>query len=217
MKRYLIVFLAVLFAFGIASARKKDKAGRIENGVYNDNVYGFSMVIPDEWDSSIKKEEDPIRLILTKKQYDIPTQFQYAPNYTKAPKVTVLVDTTSMKLDWFVDSLLNDKYGSKQKKKILQNLEILYGDYVPKKNSKVSFGSTEGILISGERRYTIQVQRAGYESDKADVVTDYFGGSVFFAKKGNQLIMIHFICEKRYFSTLDQVFMKLLNGFTLTK
>lgn len=215
MKRLLIAFLMVSLAFNVAAARKKNKAGEIEDGVYYDKKHDFSLVIPDEWDTSIKKDKSKLRLVLTKKQYDIPTHFQHAPSYTKVPKVIVYVDEIPMRLDWFVDSLLSDKYKSKKKKKMLEQFEILYGDYMPKKRSKMSVDDIEGIRICGERRYTIQVQRAGSEADKADVVSDFFGGSVFFTKVGDTLIAFHFICEKRYYKVLEQDFVNLLNGFKL--
>lgn len=214
MKRLLIAFIMVGLVFNIAGARKKDKAGKIDKGVYFDKKHDFSLVIPKEWNASIKKSKSKTRLILTKKQYDIPTQFQHAPSYTQVPRVTVYVDTTSMKLSWFIDSLLSDKYKSKQKSKMLQEFQILFGDYRPRKRSKMSVGKVDGIRIAGERRYTIQVQRAGPDADKADVVTDFFGGSMFFTKKDNQIYIFHFICEKRYFKDIEQDFVKLLKGFS---
>jgi len=213
MKTLLNAFLMTALVFNIAAARKKNKAGKIEEGVYYDKKHNFSLVIPDEWNSSIKKDKSKLRLTLIKKQYDIPTHFQHAPDYTKIPKVIVYVDNITMPLNWFVDSLLSDKYKSKQKKEMLPKLEILYGEFIQYKRAKISIGDIKGIKISGERLYRLEVQKAGTQADKADVVSDFYGGSIFLTKVEDTLIIFHFICEKRYFTVLEQSFIKLLKGF----
>jgi hypothetical protein len=217
MKKILIAILLAVFTFGISDAKKKDLAGDVENGVYTDATHNFSLAFPDAWNYSIKKSKSDVRLILSKKQYDIPIQFQHAPNYTTIPKVTVYVDTTSLPLEQFVDSLLSDKYKSKQKNDIISELKILYGNFQIKKKSKFAVGDLNGYRISAQLRYTIQVQRAGSESDKGDVVTDFYGGSIFFAKDGNNIYMLHLFCEWRYFDVLDQDFSKIVDSFKLLK
>ncbi|UCD16890.1 MAG: hypothetical protein JSV44_10590 [Candidatus Zixiibacteriota bacterium] len=213
MKRLIITLILVAMAFSVAGARKKNKAGSVKDSTYTDSKFGFSLVIPDAWKYNIKKNKSDTRLILTKKNYEIPTHFQHAPNYTTVPKVTVLVDTTSLSVKLFVDSLLSDNFKSKQKKSILAEFPLLFGDFQLKKRAKMSIGDAEGVRISGQQQYTIQVQRSGSESNLGDVVTDFYGGSVFFAKQENIIVMMHFICEWRYYQSLDQEFNRLIEGF----
>ena len=205
MKRLVIALLMVGLVFGIADAKKKKaKAGKFDDGVYTDKSYDFSLTISeDAWNISIKKDNSPIRLVLAKKVFDIPIAYMQDPGYTKTPKVTVYVDTTSWSTKMFVDSLLGPAYKSDQKKKVLQNCEILYGDYTPKRNSKLQIGDIEGVMISGELKYTKQIP---------DVITDFYGGAVFFAKQGNNLYIFHMICENKYFSTEYEDFVRLLEG-----
>jgi len=214
MKKVMILLLMVVFAVGIADARKrKSKAGEISDSVYTDNKYNFSLVISDKWDTSIKKDDSKVRLILIKKQYDIPNEYRHAPTYTQVPKVIVYVDTSSLPTPVFVDSLISDKFKSGQKNEMLQEFKLLFGDFVPEKRSKMSVGDVEGIKVSGERRYTLNVQRQGIDGDRADLVTNYYGGSLFFIKKENTLIIFHFICEKVYFTAEDADFTKLIESF----
>lgn len=218
MRKFLIIVMASALFFSISEAgKKKDLAGKIENGVYTDDTYNFSLAIPKGWDSNIKKEKSPVRLALIKKQYDVPKQFQHAPSYTTVPRITVYVDTTSLTTDQFIDSLLSDKCQSKQKNYILSEFKVLYGDFMLKKRSKMPIGDSSGIKITGQTRYTIELQRAGTESDKADVVTDFWGGSLFFIKDGNNIIMMQLICEWRYFDVLEEEFTGILNGFKIVK
>ena len=205
MKRLVIALIMVALVFGIADARKKkSKAGEFDDGVYTDGKFNFSMVIPEDvWNISIKKDKSQIRLILTKKVFDIPIAYTQDPGYTKTPKVTVYVDTTSWSAKMFVDSLLNSEYKSDQKKEVLQNCEILFGDYTPKRNSKLQIGEIQGVMISGEQKYTKQIP---------DVITDFYGGAIFFAKQDQTLYIFHMICENKYFATEYEDFVKLLEG-----
>ena len=105
MKRFLITVLMMVLVFSFASARKTSKkAGKITDGVFLDQKYEFSLGVPDEWNSTIKKDKSNIRFVLSKKQYDIPMAFQASPTYTKIPKITVYADTSTVNLDIFVEN-----------------------------------------------------------------------------------------------------------------
>lgn len=217
MKKFLIAGLALLFVVNFADGRppRAKKAGDIEDGVYTDNAYGFQVSIPEGWDGSVKKEDSYVRLVISKNEYEIPMQFQHAPAYTQVPKITVIADTTSWPLPIFVDSVMASEYDSDQKKDILEETPILFGDFQQKRKGQMVVGDLKGMMVTGRQQYTIQVQRAGSESDKADVVTDYKGGSVFFARNpdNNTLVVINFICEDRYYDHLEDEFEKILNTF----
>jgi len=213
MKKVVVACVLVALICNVALARKKDKAGSVKDNVFTDLKYGYSLDISDEWKYSIKKNKDNTRLILTQKNYEIPTHFLHAPNYTTVPKVTIIVDTTSLPIKLFVDSLLLENVKSKQRKSILAEFPLLYGDFQLKKRAQMSIGEVEGVRITGQQQYTIQVQRQGSQSNLGDVVTDFYGGSVFFAKVDDEhIILFHFICEWRYYESLDPVFEKLLEG-----
>ena len=223
-KRLLITFLILMLCIGIAGARKTSKAGKITDGIYTDAKNNFSFDIGDDWDTSIKKGKKPVRMTLIKKEYDIPMHFSHAPTYTTIPKITVYADTTSLGLKQFVDSLLSDNYKSSQKRAILSEFKLLFGDFTLKKNSKKVIGDLVGHKISGEQKYSIRVSSAGAGGDEMagsfgdyDVISDFYAGSVFFAKQGNTIVMMHFICESRYFDTLDLDFEKIIQTFKFTK
>ncbi len=219
-KRLLITFIVLVLAVNIAGARKTSKAGKITDGTYTDAKYNFSFSIGSDWDTSIKKGKKPVRITLIKKEYDIPMHFSHAPTYTTIPKITIFADTSSVSLKQFVDSLLADKYKTSQKKAIMAEFKLLYGDYTAKKNSKKIIGDLVGHKISGEQKYSIRVSSAGAGGDEMsgsfgdyDVVSDFYAGSVFFAKQGNTIVMMHFICESRYFDMLDLDFEKIIKTF----
>ena len=84
----------------------------------------------------------------------------------------------------------------------MEECEILYGDYVPKKRAKMSVGDVNGILIAGEKEYTIQIP---------EWVTDYHSGALFFAKNKDNILIFYFISEKLYFDDLFEDFMGIIN------
>ena len=104
-------------------------------------------------------------MVLTKKVFDIQIDYTRDPGYTKTPKVTVYVGKTDWSAKMFVDSLLSDDYKSDLKKDILHNCcEILFGVYIPKRNSKIQIGDNAGMLISGELQYTNQIPGSSDQS-----------------------------------------------------
>ncbi len=223
-RRIFIGLFGVLLLVNLAGAKKIEKAGKIADGTYIDSEFGFSFEVPDEWDSSIKKDKSAVRIALTKKEYDIPLHFQHVPSYTTIPKITVYADTTSLALNQFIDSLLSDKYSTSQKKNILGEFKILFGDFQLKKNAKKIVGDLAGWKISGEQKYTVRVTSSGNAGDETsgsfgeyDVITDFYGGSVFFAKYGKTIIMMHFICEARYFASMDLEFDDIVKSFKFVK
>lgn len=217
MKQLLIALLLTTLIFSAAEGRKQDKSGEVINNTYTDGNYPFKITFGDVWKHTVKKDNDNIRLILTQKKYDIPPAYTHAPNYTTVPKITVLVDTTSLPLDMFVDSLLSNAYKSDQKKSIISEFPILVGDYQMKKRFKTSAGGAEGTQILAQLKYTISVQGSGSGSDRGEIVTDFQGGSIFFVKKDNNIYMMHFIGEWRYFDSLQKDFAEVIKGFEFTK
>ncbi len=216
MKSLLIAICLVALGFSIGAAKKKDLAGTVENGVYTDDTYKVSLNVPDAWDYSIKKSKSPVRVILLKKQYDIPIQFQNAQSYVTVPRVVLYIDTTSLTVDQFVDSLLTEKYKSKQKNEILSAFQSLYGNIQLKKRAKIT-GDIPGIRIATQLKYTKEVPRGGSSADQADVVSDFYGGSIFFTKDGDNIIMLQLVCEWRYFTSLEQDFVGIVNGLKIIK
>ncbi len=213
MKRIVIALMMVILTFGLADARKKDKSGAIKDGTFIDKKYNFSLDIPGAWDTSVKKNKNNTRIVLIRKEYEVPIHFQHYPAYTTIPKITIYADTSSLDINRFVDSILADKYKSKQKKNIMAEFKLLFGDFVLKKRGKMKAGNLSGIRIAGEQRYTIQVQQQGTDADKADIVTEFYGGSVYFVRQGDIIVMFHFICENLYFDAMEKEFIDIVKTF----
>ena len=116
MKNLLIVTL--FLAFGISTAlagRVKELSGTVENNVFKDKKYNFSLTLNDDWKYTLQKNEENFRLLLTQRNYDIPSGYISAPDYTQIPRIVLWTDTTSLNAFGFLDSLVSNTWRSGQK------------------------------------------------------------------------------------------------------
>ncbi|MCK4462358.1 MAG: hypothetical protein KAW46_11180, partial [candidate division Zixibacteria bacterium] len=146
MKRLLVILLALLVMIPAVSARrKKAKAGKVTDNVFVDVKYGFQIDLPDDWKYKVGYDKSHFRLFLIQKNYEVPPDYQDAPDYTQVPRIVIWVDTTTLGAAAFIDSLVSQTYRSDQKKDILKEFELLNESsvgsrYVPEP-TELSFSS----------------------------------------------------------------------------
>lgn len=209
MKRLIcLMSMGLLLFTAIAPPVLAAKAGEIKDDVYTDGLHKFSVSIPTGWASTVKSDKSPLRLVLTHKSYAVPQQFQGNPEYAQIPTIAVLVDTTSLTVDQFVDSLLDGKYKSKQKSFFLKNMPLIAKTHDVLKRSPVTIGDVKAIAMEVRQAYTVEVAQAG--SDFADVVQDYKSGKIYLMVRNGYVFIVHGICEYKlnstYSGTFDVVF-----------
>ncbi len=202
MKRLLLLVMVLLLAVPTVEARKKkDKAGKMVGSVYQDKKYDFKLTVHENWKARIEKNKSNFRLILTQRKYGTPSDYADAPDYTKVPRVAVFVDTSSMGVFPFVDSLLSEGYKSEQKKTLLKEFEFLNEpEIIPKGRSRIEVGGESGLIWKGQSKYIKEVQTsAGAVGGKR--VYGSYGGAILAAKnkKTNTIVLFHLMCEWEYF------------------
>jgi len=73
MKKILLgILIALLIVPAVDARRKTPKAGKIDDGVFTDRKYGYSLTLSDEWDSRVRKDKEDFRLSLIRRNYGIP-------------------------------------------------------------------------------------------------------------------------------------------------
>lgn len=212
MKRVICLASVCLFLITVIAAPVlAKKAGEIKEDVYTDGLYKFSVKVPAGWASTVKDEKSPLRMVLTHKSYAVPQQFQGNPDYAQIPTITVLVDTTSLTVDQFIDSLLDGKFKSKQKSFFLKNMQLIAKPHDVLKRSPITVGDAKGIAMEVRQAYTVEVAQSG--SDMADVVQDYKSGQIYLTVRNGHVYVIHGICEYKlnltYKGTFDAFFASL--------
>ncbi len=210
-----VCLISICLALMVTTAwagRKKDKAGSVENGVYTDDSYSFSLTLPQNWKSKIYNDKDNIRLSMTQSNFEVPNDYIKTPEHTKVPRITVFSDTTSMSLMDFIDSLVSSSYKSGQKKEMLKEFEILHsgplGDanvqpVSPRRRSPITVGEQQGVIWSGQSKYIkeISVSASSVGGKRVDAA---YGGSILALKKDRTIVVFHLICEWLYFPALDK-------------
>lgn len=217
MKRLIIIGLALLIAAPSIDARRKSaKSGTLENGVFTDAEYGFQLTVPDSWKAKLGKEKDDVRLLLTKRNYDIPADYIDVPDYTQIPMVTVYVDTTTLGEHAFLDSLLSPDFNSDQKKGILKEFSILNErDLVPKKRSRLEIGGEAGLLWTAEAKYMKEIQTSMGSASGMRVRRSY-GGAVAAVKKDNMIVLFHVMTEYEYFDPIMAEVSQIIQSLKFT-
>lgn len=225
MKRLIIILAALLIAAPLTFARKpKSKSGNIENNVFTDKKHNFKITILDDWKYSIRKNKDVFRIVLTKKNYEIPPDYLNSPDYTMVPRITLWVGEETMSPFQFIDSLLSDSYKSDNKKEIEKEFDILHdniseqGDIRQKlstrKKKALEIGGKKAFLWTGQMIYRKDIAESA-SSIGGKRVNGKYGGAIVIIKEKNQIFAFHLICEWNYFETNLSQFMKVVTSFKL--
>ncbi len=206
MRRFVIsivtIFL-VLFLFSMPVMAKK--AGEVEDNIFTDSEYGFSLEVPQGWAYKIYSAKKPERIAMDQKSYPVPQAYQGGnEDYAQIPMIIVLADTTSLGVDQFVAKMLDSEFDSKQKKYFMRRLRLISGQYEELKRKEVSIQDVKSIQLYARQQYTTEVPQRG--SDKADVYTDFKAGVVFFYVRDGHVFIIHMIYEYQFNAQYSDLF-----------
>lgn len=227
MKKLIIAALAISFLIPSIDARRpKPRAGDVDNNVYTDKTYEFKLTVPDDWKSTVKLEDDNFRLMLVKKNYETPAYYASAPENTYVPRISVYIGEAPMGPFEYIDSLLSHSYGTDQKNEILREFEIM--------NEGLTGSGTERMEISPRSRRALEVN--GHLGSLWTAQVNYFrtitlsasaqaarriqgtwGGAVFAVKNGDQMLMMHMMCEWNFFESNLETFVKVINSLEWEK
>ncbi len=116
----------MLICVKVADARrKKEVAGSVTDGVYQDNRFGFKMTSGKLADRGSKKDEDNFRLILTQKNYGSAARLSVGSGlYLHSPPGDLCgyVQSEPVRRCW---THCGAPFKSKQKKEIMSEFEFL--------------------------------------------------------------------------------------------
>jgi hypothetical protein len=212
MRRHLSRVLILVFVLSLVSLPvQAKKAGIIEDNVYTDNDYGFSFTVPNGWSDNIKKSKYALRVSLEQTSAVPPRHFQGDKrDYMQIPDIKVIVDTTSLSPEEFIDMLLNSEFKSKQKKALLKYLKLISKPHEIQKRSKVTFAGQPSTVLEARQAYSMEVSSRG--SDRADVVNDYKTGSIFCTVRDGKVYIFHLICEYQTGGPIMKLFSEMISG-----
>lgn len=212
MKRLLVLAILVLIAApGPFARKKKAKTGTVKDGVFTDAKHNFSLSLPEGWRYKTQKSKSNYRLILTQRQFEIPSYYIDAPDYTYVPKIVIWTDTTSHSPFDFVDSLLSETHSSEQKKDIFKEFEILYpastsestirDKVAPRRRKVTTIAGQKGIIWKGKVIYRKEVALSSSSSGGKRIIGAW-GGAIVAVKKDDLIVMFHVMCEWENFENI---------------
>ena len=209
-KRKLTLALALLLTLSlIGIPAQAKKAGEIKNDVYTDLEYNFSFNTPAGWSAKIGNTGKVLRIGLDQTSAVPPRHFQGdLRDYMQIPTIRVLVDTTSLSVDAFIDKLLDPNFKSKQKTGLMKYLTLLGKNPEIQKRSNITFADIKATTLEARQAYSMEVSTRG--SDRADVVNDYKYGSIFFSVRDGRIYIFHMICEYQTSGPLINIFNSLI-------
>lgn len=77
----------------------------------------------------------------------------------------------------------------------------------------MTLGGERGIVWNAQMKYTQDVTLS-QASRSGKTVHSAYGGSIVGIRKGNQIVVIHLICEWPYFPQVQEEMMTMINTFT---
>lgn len=200
MKKLLLLGLILLLVAPTADARRKGKkAGEITGNVYRDNDYGYELTIHENWKAKVGKEGENVRLVLTQRNYSVPTDYLDAKDYTQIPEVVVFVDTSSLSAHVFIDSLVSPNFKSGQKSEILKDFAILTEpELVPMQRTRMEIGGQSGLLWKAQAKYRKDVQTSS-TSTSGKTVRRSYGAAIAAVKVDKYIVLFQVMSEWEFF------------------
>ncbi len=207
-----IIISSLLFALltpAINARPKKPKSGTVKDRVFADSKYDFKLQLPEGWKYKTTKAKDNFRLILTKNNFEIPSRYVSAPDYTMTPRIVLWVSESSLSPFEFLDSLLSDSHKSDQKSELLKEFDILNDriseggntreKIVPKQRKPIKMGKgIKAVSWTCKMNYRRQIATSASSAGGRRVRGSY-GGAIFVIEREDILYMFHLITEIEYF------------------
>ncbi len=208
MIRKLLVFaiMVAILVPNVDARRGSKRAGNIKDNVYQDSKFDFTVKLNDEWDTKVQREDDETRLVMLKKRYEIPVDYQDAPDYTQVPRMVLQVhDKVKLGAIAVLDSLLSRSYSSEFKSEMMKEFEILQQgapgereELVTKGRETIEIDGERGILWTGQVRYMKEVAVSASALGGKRVRGGY-GGAIALVKHDDMLVGFHLISEWQFF------------------
>lgn len=217
MRKIFILLVAFIFAVSGATSpfAKPQKTGEVKKNLYTDSKFGFQITGLGNWKVKNQKEPSLLRLIMTQKNYKVSSIAGASKYTTSIPAVLVMADTTSLSLAEVEECLL-------KKGKALSNQDdyLIKLDLIP--NSE--FLEVHDVIIDSvpARDYILKqpYKKTGEDPRVRDpifgssvIIQDFVAGRVILFKRGNNLYVVQFSCEREFFYPTDSEFQKMMGSW----
>jgi hypothetical protein len=217
MRKFLIPTIAVLFTllYFATSYGKPQKTGEVKKNVYTDAKFGFKITGLNNWKVKDQKEPSLVRTIMTQQNYKV-SSIPGASKYTTSiPTILILADTTSLSLEQVEKSLLEGKKFLENRDDFLIKLDLI---------TNSEFLEIHDVMIDSipARDYTLKqpYKKTGEDIRVRDpiygssvIIQDFLAGHVILFKKGDNLYVVQFSCEREFYYPTNSEFQKIIGSW----
>lgn len=218
MKKALVFVLAIFFLVGTfqTSFAKKEKTGKVKDNVFTDSKFEYHLEFLKNWKLKTENEPSLVRATLMKKNYQVDKSRRFSGHETNVPTIIIMADTTSLSLEEFKDEFLKEKPQIKNIDKYRMKFEFLTNSELLQER-EILVDSIPAHILTFRKPYLITVAnptdkgsyrdevRSDYDDpgvrnpeDSEKLVEDFIAGHLLFFKKGNEIYVIHFSCERQF-------------------
>jgi hypothetical protein len=219
-KIYLLIpiFLFILSIFQLSFAQKK-RTGEVEGNVFTDKRFGYNLTFLSNWKLKTEKEPSLIRATLTKKNYEVDRTTRFASYEVTIPTIIIIADTTQITLEEFSEALLKDKKKLKNRQEYVLKLDFLT-DAEKIEEKEVLVDSVRTKMLTFRKKYlkTVEDPRKLSSSEGGNVIVEEFiVGYLLLFKKGANMFVVQFSCERQFISPNHREFTAIMEGWKFKK
>jgi hypothetical protein len=222
-RSFLAVIAAAMFLLPGAVFCGENAGKMVDDSIYVDNKFGFSLTVPNTWKvQEIYGNDDIERVVLMMKNPTMPVEFQKHEDYFTQPQVTILAYNIKANPKEYAEFLLAEDGKDKLKDAahddfILFQIESKYS-FEPRRTSSVKIGGQHGARIRGRKQYYWAFEGEGASGDdrtgyaRGDILADYISGSIYVVSTDDALLLIECVSEQEMARELDDEFDRILDG-----
>jgi len=216
MKKLTIVVASFFLLFLSATGSfAKEKTGEVKDNTYTDSKFGFQITGLQNW--KVKKEGEPslVRVFMTQKNYKVSTVPGASKYNTAIPTILVLADTTSLSLEQVDTCLIKTGKGLDNQDDFAIKLDLI-------RNSEIVEFHDIAVDSITAREYVLKkpYKKTGEDPRVRDpifgsqvIIEDFLAGRVILFKKGRNLFVVQFSCEREFFYPNDSEFQKIIGSW----
>lgn len=210
MKRFLIILLALLVCIPSVYARKKSKkSGVIEDNIYTDAEYDFTIKILENWEAKLQKPKKMIRLALTQQDHEIPPELMQFPSMAMVPTLNIHIGEVDMPPAVYVDSLVSNTYSSDVKKDVMKDLlaleeNVSFDGLKTTQKDRIEIDEKEACQWQGSVNYTKKL-------GMGDTIPRVYSVGIVALKKGDLMLTCLIETESMFFTDIFKEVLEMVH------
>ncbi|MGB2696324.1 MAG: hypothetical protein WBD28_00530 [Candidatus Zixiibacteriota bacterium] len=212
----LVLMVFLLFSVSNLSWAKKQKTGKVDDHTFIDSKFAYQLSFLKNWKLKDEKEPSLTRASLVKKNYQIDQLSKQSRGEFNIPTISILADTTSLSFEEFQKALFENKSKKiKNKDEYELTLEFLTGSEIMQE-SETLVDSIPAKILTMRKPFERLVRDPTLDNDPLGnkrLVNDFLIGYLLLFKYQQKIYVIHFSCERQFFGSNHEEFVKIMEGW----